>query len=168
MYRTCVGCAKQGEPCEARDVLKGRLAGLGVTSIKWRCKDREARFQIGDPVWASTVGDQNEVDDDGEPYRDHYPGHIIRDLGSTLLIYIEPGAPGRECQDDVPFSPRANGFCKIPLSRLEAREGDRETICKHCEWPSFKGHQSGYSCSARCPDCGQPDGLADHSGCMPF
>lgn len=147
LYRTCVGCLSDKSPCVARDDLRERLKGIGVTSIKWKCKDREPRFVVGDPIWALTVeGQGSDHQEGGEPYRDYFPGTVIRDCGSKLLVYIAPGSPGRD-GEEYSFAPSGNGFCKITLSRISKRDGERETICKACELPASKGHQNGYSCT---------------------
>ncbi len=141
-YRTCVGCALQGKPCVTRAAMREKLAGLGVTSIKWKCKSRLARFLVGDPVFAFTLGCVEE----GEAYMDHFPAVVVEVKGANAIVFIESGAAGLE---DVPFEPKGsgNGFCKIPLSRLREREGERETICPSCGWPARKGHQEGYGCT---------------------
>jgi hypothetical protein len=149
MYRTCVGCELHRQPCDEREKVRAQIKGLGVTSIKWRCKNRVPIFNIGDPVWVHTVGSDDAMADDGEAYFDDYPGVAIRAAGTKMLVFIEQGAPGRDYGDEIPFNPRGTGFCKIPLSRLKVRDGEREDICPDCEWPAHKGHQSGYSCAHR-------------------
>jgi hypothetical protein len=145
-YRSCTGCIKQGQPCDTRDALRKRLKGLDVTSVKWKCRDRIARIQVGDAVWVDTVADQNESGDDGQPFRGHFPGIAIRERGASMLVLIENGAPERDEGDDVTFATSGNGFCKIPLSRITARDAAREEICGSCYWPASKGHQPGYLC----------------------
>ena len=141
-FRTCTGCILQGQPCEARATLREKLKGLGITSVKWRCTHRTPKYQIGDPVWASTIADTTDAD-----IRDDFPGLVIENAGNMHLILIEPGVRG---QDDAEFIPSGNGsgFCKIPLSRLRPRnDADREKICSSCKWPARKGHQAGYLCA---------------------
>lgn len=145
-YRSCTGCIKQGQPCDTRDVLRKRLKGLGITSVKWKCGDRVARIQPGDAVWVETVADPNEVDDDGQPFRGKFPGVAIQERGAGMLVFIEDGAQDLYEEHDVRFVARNNGFCKIPLSRITLREAPREEICASCSWPASKGHQAGYLC----------------------
>lgn len=144
IYRTCQGCLFEHEVCAAKEAVRKKLAGIGVTSLKWRCKVRRHRFEIGDPVWALTVESKSEYDDYGELYRDHFPAHVIRHCGSKALVFIQPGAKGRS-GDDGEFQSET-GFCKLPISRLSKREGQRENVCKGCERPESMGHAKGYSC----------------------
>lgn len=145
MYRACMGCVLQGKPCDLREQVKAQVRGLGVTSIKWRCIGRKPRVEIGDPVWALTVeATKGTYDEDGEPRRDYFPGIAIADKGSKMIVFIEPGAEGRD-NDDSKFE-TSSGFCKIPLSRITIREGERVRVCKHCQWPEYKGHAAGWSC----------------------
>lgn len=146
-FRTCSGCVFDKEPCFHRDTLKAKLSGLGITSVRWKCKFRSARFIVGDPVWALTSESYGSADEGG-PLKDDFAGFVIRSAGAKALVWIEPGTPGRERgEDGVRFEPSGNGFCKIPLSRLKPREAEREAICPSCEWPASKGHQEGYSCA---------------------
>ncbi|TAI67632.1 hypothetical protein [Bradyrhizobium sp. Leo170] len=145
-YRTCTGCVVQGQPCDARDGLRKKLKGLGVTSVKWKCADRIARFQVGDLVWVDTVADPNDYGDDGEPYRDEFPGVIVDAAGAKPLVFIDPGVKGKS-EEAAFVAAKSNGFCRIPLSRLKEREGEKEKICQSCQWPEWKGHHPGFSCA---------------------
>jgi len=149
MYRSCLGCELYRQPCGERDRVREQIRGLGVTSIKWRCKQRTPIIDAGDPVWVDTVNGSDDYDDHGNPYRDEYPGTAIRQVGTKMLVYIEKHAPGRNAGDDAPFMPRAGGFCKIPFSRIKRREGKREDVCASCDLPASKGHRGGYICERR-------------------
>ena len=151
-YRTCIGCIHQGAPCEARDRVRATLKGFGVTSIKWRCPDRQPRYRVGDPVWALTVAQINggEYDERGNPIRDYFPAVVV-DPGkkpTKALVSIDPGAAGRgDFGDGIIFDVNSSGFCNIPLSRLQPRDGEREEICKYCCNPVRRGHTQGFNCN---------------------
>lgn len=144
-YHACTGCVLQGKPCDSRDAVRARLKGIGVTSIKWRCWARSDRFKVGDPVWALTVDGGVVSGDEGEPIRDHFPGTVIRLLGAKALVFIPPGARGRD--EECTFTSNCHGFCKLPLSRLSPRDGPAEEICRSCEQPALMGHIDGYVCA---------------------
>lgn len=146
-YRTCTGCVLQGRPCTPRNEFRKAVEGLMIRSVLWHCRAKEPRFVAGDPVWAHTVESQSHNNDDGGPYRDDFPAVVIRPVGPKMLVYIEPNSPGRSFGDDVHFDASSNGFCKIPLSRLKLRDGERQEICRFCDWPASLGHQEGYSCN---------------------
>lgn len=145
-YRTCTGCISAGQPCSAKDALRKTLKGLGVTSVKWNCADRVARFQVGNLVWADTVADRNEVDDDGYPFRAEFPGVVVDAAGTKPLVFIDPGVKSNSHEYEF-VAGSSNGFCRIPLSRLKAREGEKQQVCASCQWPEWKGHQAGYICA---------------------
>ena len=148
-YHACVGCAHDKATCDAFAAFKEKIKGLGLTSVKWRCPERVDRFHVGQPVWALTTVIYGDGYNDENVCRNEWPGHIIRLLGPSALVYIKPGVQAKDYDDEAPFEPKSggNGFCKIPLSRLKTRGGEDETICKQCELPSFTGHQAGYMCS---------------------
>lgn len=148
IHGTCLGCVRDKHPCAYRDSLSVKLHGLGLTSIKFRCRARELKFQPGDPVWAFTSVSYGTSDEEGQPYKDDFAAVFINGLGAKGLVWIEPGTPGRELgEDGIKFEPNGSGFCKIPLSRLTPRDGEREEVCRSCMWPASKGHLEGYSCA---------------------
>jgi hypothetical protein len=99
-------------------------------------------FVAGEPVWATTLAFGPEAGE--ESYQADFPGTVIRVVGSKALVFIAKGAKARG--DDYEFEPMGNGFCKIPLFRLSARDGLFEAICARCQLPGSMGHLEGYSC----------------------
>ena len=148
-YATCVGCAVEGG-CWRRDEMRQKLAGLRVTSIKWRCEGRVDRFERGAPVWVITPPDLDKLRsdaapwDEGHPIKHTFPGFVVRQRGCKTLVYIAEGAPSQD--DDETFF-KGGPFCMIPLSRISARAGDPEEMCRHCDRPSFEPHAIGYRCN---------------------
>lgn len=150
-YATCIGCAVEGD-CGHREALRENLHGLGVTSVKWRCKHRADRFQRGAPVWVVTVADLKNptYDEDSREYgrgtgpeRNTFPAIFIRAKGPSALVFIHPGAQS-QC-DEATFS--GGPICRIPLSRISAREGEIERVCRHCDMPASAPHREGYPCN---------------------
>jgi hypothetical protein len=150
VYQTCRGCADEKRDCPVRTRVRDQLRGIGVTSIKWRCKDRIDIYPVGAPVWATTVPDTHNTEFDTEFDEDHqncfkadFPGIVVGMKGSKALVYI---ANETLSADKHAFI--GGPFCKIPLSRIKMREGvEPESVCKHCQRPSSAGHTEGYSCS---------------------
>jgi hypothetical protein len=150
-YATCRGCVRSRQKCETRDALRSKILGLGVTSIKWKCTDRQNRFEVGEPIWAYTADWHFNSGEEGNPTMDHFPGVVVHVCADgKITVFINKGAEGRETGAE--FEPLKGGFCKIPISRLSNRDGERETICKHCDWPSSKGHEPSGYCSPRSTD----------------
>jgi hypothetical protein len=147
-YRTCVGCFFEKIECPAREAVRAQVRGLGVTTMRWRCSKRYSLLNPGDPVWAYTiVGDGSYAENEDEPYRAFFPATFIKEVGSRLIVYIEPGARARD-DGGISFTPKNDsGFCKIPRSRITLRDGERVSVCRVCDWPESKGHAPGHSCS---------------------
>ena len=144
-YATCTGCISQGK-CQHLDVVRKRLAGLGVTSVKWRCKYRVDRFQRGAPVWVITQADMNNPtydEYDRGPDRNTFPGIFIKAMGTKALVFIHPGAQSKYEREAFVGGP----ICKIPLSRIYARDAEPEEVCRHCDRPASAPHPEGYSCN---------------------
>lgn len=147
VFRTCYGCLHQGNPCEARDRFRNSIRGMHITSVKWKCLDRKNRFIPGDPVWLYTMYNRNGDGDEDGPFRDFFPGHVIRNSGLKAMVYIRPGVLGRdEPHEEYGFVSTSNGFCKVTITRLTIRDGERSPLCKWCEFPQEFGHMDGYPC----------------------
>lgn len=129
-YRTCFGCVHGSGSCQVRDQVKAQVAGLGVTSLKWKCKWKRLAFNPGDAVFVETIGFEPEGDED--VYVGEYPATVIQAKGSKLICFIEPGVT--DAHHEIPFEPKAhgNGHVKVPLSRVTKREGIRENVCGYC------------------------------------
>lgn len=150
-YATCTGCIAENG-CYHLDTFRLKLRGLGVTSVKWRCKYRVDRFQRGSPVWVVTVADLKNptFDEDSREYgrgtgpeRNTFPAVFIRGKGSSALVFIHPGAQS-QCEEAT-FS--GGPLCRIPLSRISARKGNTEQVCRHCDRPQSAPHREGYLCN---------------------
>lgn len=134
-YRTCTGCTHGHGFCAEREKVREQVAGLGVSSIKWKCAWRRPAFRPGDLVWATTVSEWQTSGDDGEPVINDYAATAIQNFGSKLLVFIKPGSFELDLEDgDYAFTPRNGGagFCKVTLTRIRRREGVRENVCHYC------------------------------------
>lgn len=143
-YRTCLGCKFEGLPCGERDVMRAKVAGLGITSVKWKCDWRRPAFKPGDLVTVCILmfEDPNDYGSYALSF-ENFDGIFIRDAtGSTKkIVYIQPGTIGDE---DSPFDPKGGGtgFCKLPRAYIKPRDGVPEHVCEYCENPSrILGHQ---------------------------
>jgi hypothetical protein len=143
-YRTCVGCAFEGVACGERDKLRDAIAGLSVTSVKWKCEWRRPKFAPGDPVFVSIVTHWGR-DDDGVDHAElaTFPGVYIDQAKapSKAIVFIAPGTPS--VQGETAFTPvrDGNGFCRLSQSYLTRREGVPDHVCDVCSNPvTLLGH----------------------------
>lgn len=141
IYRTCVGCIKAKEQCNHRDYLRQKLAGLGLTSIKFACHERKAPFEPGDPVWVELYVSYPE---EREQYTDSFPATIIRIVGSQAVARVALDAKSEN--EDYEFEAKnENGFVKRPLKWFRPRDGDRRIVCPTCS--ALDGnHEYGWTC----------------------
>lgn len=130
-YRTCTGCVHGSGFCQAREDVKTQVKGIGVTSLKWKCRYRRPAFQAGDAVFVETIGCQPEGDED--VYIGSYPATVIESKGSKLICFIEPGV--EDDDNGIPFEPKSNGngHVKVPMVRVKKRDAVREYVCSYCK-----------------------------------
>src|SRR5574337_881347 len=59
-FITCVGCSLK-KRCEKLSAMKNGIKGMGISSLRHSCKERDPEFKPGDPILVTTMAD-------GEPY----------------------------------------------------------------------------------------------------
>lgn len=144
-YPTCTGCALRGKGCERRKAVRHQIAGLKVTSIKFKCDERRPVYERGQLVWARTHDGTDERYDDGSRFFDDFPAVVVGEASGKPLVFIETGAEGEE--QGSKFKPVGWGMCKVSLKWLKPREGEPETLCKHCDMPSRLPHREHCICT---------------------
>lgn len=141
IYRTCIGCVKAKEPCAHRDFLRQKLAGMGITSVKFACALRKAPYEAGDAVWVELyVSDPDEE----QGYSALFPATVIRVDGPKVVARVDANAKS-EC-GYYDFEPKnENGFVKRPLKWFKPRDGERRVVCPTCS--ALDGeHEYGWTC----------------------
>ena len=132
--RTCRLCIHRRD-CAIKTRLLAAVRGLDVASITHRCGRREISYRMGDGVlWRTCVPAETEWDDD--EWVD-YAGWFVRESGTKALIYVAEGSPAHGCAeeeaDHFRFSPKNNGFCAVPFSRLKPHAPpDEFPLCWKC------------------------------------
>lgn len=135
-FRTCIACKLAATDCEARRAFAAATRDLRITSVKWRCASRVPVFAPGDPCFARTVPFQQGHPDDEEPPKLEFPAHVIAQVSVTrFIVFIDKGALPIDdgYGEEFAFEPKGHGYCKIPLSRLRPREGEKRAVCPKCQ-----------------------------------
>lgn len=130
---TCNGCAFDGA-CGVQKDRRKALRGMGITAVKFICRDRADVFQPGQAVIFSTF-----ISDEDEGYRGgvvevSYAGYAIKQMGTKLFGYIKPDAED-VAGEGIPFEARSSGFVKMPIKRVKAdnsRPSVDLSLCQHC------------------------------------
>lgn len=128
---TCNGCAYD-RACERQNEKRAALKGLGITTVKFICRDRADVFQPGAPVIFTTFV-ANEWDEGRGCIEVSYPGYCIQQYGLKVFGYITPGI-NDVGGEDIPFEPQKNGFVKMPLSRVKPDDTRVSADLSYCGW----------------------------------
>lgn len=94
-YHQCTGCAVSKDTCKRRASLKTAMAGLSITSVKFKCTDRTALFSAGQRItfsWGILAGQ----DEDGEGVYDwvKFNGTIICEASRPNRFTVRVDATG--------------------------------------------------------------------------
>ena len=91
-YHPCKNCAVDPSECAVRQKIKDQIAGLSVTSIKFKCKERTSRFRQGQrvefdwSVYSNTQISQDEFDTEVTPVK--FVGTVIHEKSNKLRFVV--------------------------------------------------------------------------------
>lgn len=130
-YRTCLNCAHVPSECATRDRIKTAIAGLSVTSIKFRCPDRAPLYRAGDRVGVSWVLPDEDGGWSREATEETWPATVVSEIGSKFLICVDDvdsdyATPARSWINS------ANLYCKVTASKLSRLDEPRRLVCGLC------------------------------------
>jgi hypothetical protein len=128
---TCNGCAYDGA-CDRQKEKRAALRGLGISSVKFICRDRASVFSPGQPVIFTTFV-SNEWDGDHETIEVSYPGYCIEQRGTKVFGFITPGVNDAS-GEGIPFDPKNHGFVKISMRRVKPDETRNAVDLSACSW----------------------------------
>lgn len=126
IYGTCKGCLFGDGQCAERRKMTEKIKGLGITTMKWRCKWRRPAFTIGQAVSVSLIDNEN---DEFEPYSEYFDAFVVGMKGRRVLAYIPEYA--RKGKDVVLRN--ENGFVGLSMDHVKPRDAASEPICKECQ-----------------------------------
>ena len=137
---TCTGCVHKvgcGHAAHLRTALKGH----GIRSVKFACAKRQPVFRPGDAaIFTTFVAD----DPEDRAVEVRYPGVVIGQKGASVIGLIKAGANDLG-GEGFPFSPRGNGYVKMPLTRVRPDPSREPVEIKTCRWCA-----SNYAIDGRC------------------
>lgn len=128
---TCRTCALPAATCPTRDALKKSVAGLGITSVRHRCRDYRPAFLPGDAVRVSALAWPHRDEDDPPPRLD-FPGHFIQLVGTKALVFVPKDAEDLN-GEGVGFEPMGGGYLKVSLARVAHRDAEPADVTA-CTW----------------------------------
>lgn len=139
-YRTCLGCQFAKTECDHRSFLRDKLAGMGITSIKFACALRKPLFEPGDPIFVWLV---NHSEGDGfETASEECSATVTGCAGTKVFAYVHPN-------EDTDYILRNDTrYVKVSAQHVRKRDGERLSVCKYCN--AIEGiheHAYGYRCS---------------------
>ena len=137
--RTCYNCKLATLPCERRDDVKAQIKGMGITSIKFKCDQREPLFAVGQRVsvtWPVSYGGGGE---DYECGLETWPATVVSERAPRFLICVDDVES--DCGTPMADYMKAGPFAKVPASRLEPLDEPPGEVCTMCHniGPDFAG-----------------------------
>lgn len=126
-YGTCKGCLFEKTDCAERRRIGAKVKGLGITTMKWKCKWRKPAFRVGQPVMVQIL-ERSEYP--GEDFLHQFDGYVIGMKGRRVQAYIPKDNQFIEEPGDFEF--KSGGFVGLSMDHVQPREGMSESICDGC------------------------------------
>lgn len=143
-YYPCKNCQTVNINCSHLKKIKAAVAGLSLTSIKFKCSARIPMFSTGDRVKVLLTITSPESDEGFEKVE--FRATIIDECSKNAWYFIKiDNGPSMDDDDHiVPDCLYGNGYATAPLSRLDKICEPRATVCAICSGTSISGYISCY------------------------
>lgn len=138
-YATCFNCAADKASCQRRLALQKAMAGMHITSLKFRCPERKAFFATGQRVsFEWTMWDSDGYEESALHLIFH--GTVIRERGSKFVVQVDAGtdASGEEIDASDVFKKNEALLIKVRPANMTALDEPKKTVCLTCY--QIEGH----------------------------
>jgi len=89
-YHPCKNCAVNIYACERRAQVREAIAGLHVTSVKFRCADRKPMFRSGQRVkFAWSHWEQSDYDGSGCENKLVFSGTVVAEKATKFIVRVD-------------------------------------------------------------------------------
>lgn len=140
--RTCHNCRFAREDCATRASLRESIAGLGITSAKFKCANRAPTYRTGQRVSVSWP----VPSEDGYAYEydpESWPATIIGESGPRFKIVVDDVASdlGTPAKD---YLKNQTLYARVSAGKLKPLDEPSRLVCPACEAvPAIGGEISG-------------------------
>lgn len=133
-YATCFNCAADKATCHRRIALQAALKGNAVTSLKFRCPERQPFFAPGQRVsftWSLWEND-DEYETSELPLVFH--GTVIRERGAKFVVQVDPGkdVSGEEIDASDVFKKNDALLIKVRPANMTVINEPAKSVCLTC------------------------------------
>ena len=142
-YHKCRNCAVDTSTCPRRQAIRSAIKGLGLTSIKFQCQDREPLFRVGQRIefdWTHYDESARDYCGEVEPDELKFKGTVAsenEERGTFVVQVDQDPVPSNIEFPNLTYTPdqvfKNGGFAvRIrPVSMRAIDEPDR-AICPDC------------------------------------
>lgn len=129
-YQPCLNCAADKSACTTRAAMRKAIKGLHLTSIKFNCGDRVARFHTGQRV--SFDWRYFDEDGSGEGYTATFNGTIMHEKKGNKRFAIRVDQEG-EFYDLLPKDIlKSAEFVSVRPDDITLLEEPNKPLCRLC------------------------------------
>lgn len=129
-FRTCTNCVLQYDQCAQRTALKAALAGLSVTSVKFRCSNRKPLFYPGQRVSTTWVV---SIDEEWlrEANEEAWPATVIKAAGPRFVLKVDDVLSDHGTLASEYFKSKSL-YIKASVRRMRLLNEPARKVCVDC------------------------------------
>jgi hypothetical protein len=133
-YRPCHNCKLERLPCARRDGIAAQIRGLGLTGVKFRCKERQPLFTVGERVnvtWLVPTGDSWDGYHEDRT-SESWPATVVAERRPKFQILVDDvdsdyDTPARD------YIKNESLYAKVTAAKLTALDEPARNVCAVCQ-----------------------------------
>lgn len=156
-FRPCHNCVRERQPCGRREAVRAAIKGVGITSVKFRCDERQPIFAVGQRVSVSWI-----VSDEGDfryATEESWPATVVAERRPKFQIVVDDV----DSDHETPARGYINNeslYAKVTAAKLKPLDEPARDVCRTCQalgpdYPGCYGYEGvTYRPATGCPKAG--------------
>lgn len=130
-YRTCKNCAFDAASCLRRAEVEAGIRGLRLTSVRFRCEQRQPFFRVGQRVGVTwRFAPEGWTWEDGLS-AEEWPATVVSETKRGFRIVVDDALSDLETPARS-FIKNDSLYCNVTASRLRALDEPDRAVCAAC------------------------------------
>jgi len=130
-YKPCLNCAADKKLCERRNAIRRGMKGLGVSSVNFRCDDREPRFHRGQRVsFVWNHYENNEIY--SERFLETFYGTIMHEKSGHRRFVIKVDQSSEYYDIEPKYVLKSPEFISVRPDDITPLDEPDRRLCPNC------------------------------------
>jgi len=131
-FRPCKNCVREKLACGRREGVRALIKGAGLTSVAFRCAERQPLYAIGQRVavtWSVNSSCDPEYPEWGA---ETWPATVVAERGTKFQILVDDVTS--DCETSArDFIQNESLYAKVTTAKLTALDEPPRAVCSTCQ-----------------------------------